>query len=324
MAGDMLDDRRQLGGALSGGGQSEHHHDLNWLRRFDPVFGEQVSPELDRYLYHYTCIETLPKIQDGMAFRFGLLRDMNDPQESQAVIPQLHLNTTPPQSGALTDEENEEFESRDWNLEINTERRRSKIGSFVMDNEPDLSRFDDDDPVRMTLELLARFAARGFAHPRMWAQYAAGHTGVCIVFDWEGLHGAVDRAAGGRFMSGFGPVTYARLEYGPRLGSFDIRRLLEGRIQEELVHNYKSALLEKHPDWSHESEFRFLAIDGTDDPFFVPVDASCVAGLVIGPLCDGSKHQANVQAFANTFDIASSVRRAWWPQGRLELLPLRL
>ena len=26
---------------------------------------------------------------------------------------------------------------------------------------------------------------RGYTHPRMWAQYASNHTGVCLVFDKE-------------------------------------------------------------------------------------------------------------------------------------------
>jgi hypothetical protein len=262
----------------------------------------------------------LANIRETTAYRFGLLRDMNDPQESQVVLPQFHVQATPPEPAILTTEENEQWLARDWVTEVNVERGRAKVGSFVMDAEPDLSRLGDDEALRRVLESPAQFAARGFAHPRMWAQYADQHKGVCIVFDLDQMRNAVQKAVDGRFAWGWGPVRYALPEYGPHLGSFDVKRLIYDGVRKELISNYETVFLEKHPDWSQEGEFRFIVIDGTDQPFYVPLHGSCVAGLVLGPLCDERDHRDDILAFARMFELPS-VRKAFWPEGRCEVPP---
>ena len=44
-------------------------------------------------------------------------------------------------------------------------------------------------------------------------------------------------------------------DYGTSLGFIDIGMLLEQGARGVIIDNYKSALLSKHEDWSHESEF---------------------------------------------------------------------
>jgi len=40
---------------------------------------------------------------------------------------------------------------------------------------------DEEDGVGFSIDGIY---SRGFCKPRMWAQYADNHSGVCLVFDW--------------------------------------------------------------------------------------------------------------------------------------------
>ena len=96
---------------------------------------------------------------------------MNDPQESLGSFAfGMGLMGAPGEPLQLTSEEHGLFKQRDWPNEINAARGQVKIGSYSMDALPDLS---DVDPEHAEYSVPRRLAAsRGYAHPRMWAQYA--------------------------------------------------------------------------------------------------------------------------------------------------------
>ena len=83
----------------------------------------------------------------------------------------------------LTKEENDRFESTDWTREINDVRRQVKVGSFALDGDGDLRSIYTDEQLIPHLVADRLHGVRGFAHPRMWAQYADNSRGVCVVFD---------------------------------------------------------------------------------------------------------------------------------------------
>ncbi len=159
----------------------------------DTLFGRNNPPEPETYLYHYTRVPILPKIRASKSLRFGPFSSMNDPHEALDIHPPSMGLTSAGRSTissrdplVLTTEENERFKATDWIEEINSARRQVKVGAFSMDIVPDLRdiRIDQIPP-----ELVARrlHESRGFAHPRMWAQYADDSRGVCLILDADRL-----------------------------------------------------------------------------------------------------------------------------------------
>ncbi len=281
----------------------------------EPIFGEHNPPGLDDYLYHYTRLWTLPKMRKSQSLLFRPLREMNDPQESLGSFAfGMGLMGVPGEPLQLTSEEDGLFRRRDWPNEINTARGQVKIGSYSMDAFPDLS---DIDPEHAEYAVPRRLAAsRGYAHPRMWAQYADLGRGVCLVLNRDLLEGAVKESTSGIWPWGYGAITYRPIEHDLSLGFFDIRDLLQSGVSGALLKNFEESLLTKHADWAHEAEFRLFVMNGSPDPWLVPITTGVLAGLVLGPSFDVDRHLRYVRAFAETFGISDKVRMLHWTNGR--------
>jgi hypothetical protein len=293
--------------------------DVSSLVCDEPVFGEHNPPEPDEYLYHYTRAWTLPKIRKNQSLRFGPLGEMNDPQEAlQSNAFGMGLIGVPGDPLQITPEESALFEARDWSTEINNARRDIKVGACSMDVLPDLA---DVDPDHADYSVPRRLAAsRGYAHPRMWAQYGDRGRGLCLVLDRELLEQAVEASTGGRFACGYGPVSYRPIEHDLSLGFFDVRDLLQSGASTTLLKNFEESLLTKHADWVHEAEYRFFVMDGSPDPWRVPITKGVIVGLVLGSKFDPGRHLRYVRAFAETFGIPHRVRLLQWTSGRAELV----
>ena len=295
--------------------------DVSCLICDEPVFGEHNPPEPDDYLYHYTRAWTLPKIRKNRSLRFRSLREMNDPQESLASNAfGMGLMGGPDESLQITPEEDALFKARDWSSEINRARSDIKVGAFSMDVLPDLADVDPDQAEYSVPRRLA--ASRGYAHPRMWAQYGDLGRGVCLVLDHEMLEGAVKASTGGRCAWGYGGVNYRPIEHELSLGFFDVRDLLQSGVGSTLLKNFEGSLLTKHADWAHEAEYRFFVMDGSPAPWFVPITKGVIVGLVLGANFD-PRHLRNVRAFAQTFGISHRVRMLLWASGRAGLVRMQ-
>ena len=292
--------------------------DTSCLRHDEPVFGENNPPGPDEYLYHYTRTFTLPKIRRSRSLKFNPLKAMNDPHEAM----DSHAFGTgligPAGSDLrLSTEETRRFAEADWIAEINNARRNAKVGSFSMDSVPDLADMDPEAAGRLVPRRL--FAHRGFAHPRMWSQYADGNSGVCIVVHRGRLEAAVRAFVRGRWAWGCGAVDYAAAERDLSVGFYDARTMVRGGATEALIQNFEESILGKHADWAHEAEYRFFVMDGSEDAITVPIDESVVAGVLLGPQFDFQKHLRYVVPFARDFGIAGRVRHLTWTHGRPEL-----
>lgn len=288
----------------------------------EPVFGEHNPPEPDVLLYHYTRAWTLTKIKSKRSLRFVPLSAMNDPQEAlYSYAFMMGLRGSPGEPLQITSDEDALFRATDWFTEINQARRDVKVGSFSMDVLPDLA---DVDPEQADGTVPRRLAAnRGFAHPRMWAQYGDLGRGVCLVLNHNLLEQAVKTSTGDRVSWGYGAVNYEPIEQPASLGFFDIRDLLRSGADATVLKNFEDSLLTKHADWAHEAEFRFLVMDGSSEPWSVPISPDVVVGLVLGPEFNLS-HLRNVRAFADTFRISHRVRLLQWSSGRAQLHPVAI
>lgn len=130
--------------------------------------------------------------------------------------------------------------------------------------------------------------APGFAKPRMWAQYAANHSGVCIGFNTEKLLSGFDA-------SGITTVhvdqirpeiaialpfaIYGHVGYGlpPRTGALALsnRELENGDLERlllrKLLSRAREVLFTKAKDWSTENEYRVVVVSRNDGCEMFPV-----------------------------------------------------
>jgi Protein of unknown function (DUF2971) len=136
-----------------------------------------------------------------------------------------------------------------------------------------LSLTEDDVSVRPPEEAIF---GRGFAHPRLWEQYADNHRGICLCFDRQTLVKRMRREVkkrGERLW--YGPVAYRDGPIKPEAYTFSEREFYdycdEEIIDRLITANRRELFFTKTKDWQTENEFRFVVPSiGTDPlPVFI-------------------------------------------------------
>lgn len=229
-----------------------------------PLFGDVEDPE--RYLYHYTTREAaLGSILPTQSLRFGLLQDTNDPRESKEW-----------RFGQVLDgpEDADRPDPKAFSDEV---ARLAKGTCKVLC----LTR---DDPVgcRTPPEIFGR----GFAHSRMWAQYAGGHSGVCLILDRERLASDIEGTLAGKGELWEGPVQYAD-EAPDEINAFTIHQKridelgFEGAVSQHIRDHRQPLFFRKNRDWADEWEYRWMLHSPPPAPEFVPIRGS-LRGILLG------------------------------------------
>lgn len=126
----------------------------------------------DFYLYHYTSFETVLKILFNNNLRFNNLYNLNDTTEYKPKIV-FSKETT----------EKEQICARCQSI-----NRHIKVCCFTQDNIK-IKHFPKSNNMYFTDR-----TGRGFALPRMWAQYAANNKGVCLIFNKSLLLTEIDKS----------------------------------------------------------------------------------------------------------------------------------
>ncbi len=247
---------------------------MAWLTAFDDNF------DTGKYLYHYTNIDKAFKILDGNSLRFSKISRTNDTLESKLKI---NFETM-----------NQKTHRRliEWIHSFNDNYSGDlQLLCFSMDNE--LNENNVDSRTRYS-----DYSGRGFAMPRMWAQYANNNTGVCLVYDKNKLSRLIQRRLNSLllyhsnvvykdqlFTYKFSDETIKEIDsllgVAPESSGFKIQ--CHTFIKENCdftKYNY----FHKLDDWKGEKEFRYLAyneknldIDGSND---------AIVGVVVGEKID--------------------------------------
>jgi hypothetical protein len=257
----------------------------------------------DKYVYHYTKWERLLNIMDG-GFRLSVLAYMNDPRESKDWI----LFTASYEPGTIVDRKALDDAVADY-------KRRLRVGAFCLDQPP----FSDREP-----------CIRGYGRPRMWAQYAENHKGVCIVLDRESLNRAIRSRYPDHDGSWVrdGKVKYVTSYDDPASIAIKYRA---GEVQacvNEYFTDYAGSLFfAKHVDWQDENEYRWVYFDadepgtgagGWNSPY-VNIKGS-VVGLVLGEDYEDS-HLSIARMFAEHYELNGNVVQCRWHRLALYLMP---
>lgn len=234
----------------------------------------QVSVDHNLYLYHYTNVATAKDcILRPRTLKIGSFRNTNDPKESKNWEFSFAL-------GGLDPSIEETTAAR---LAISNEiKDKAKVLCFSKDKN-----YLDTNP-------LNHIFSRGFAKPRMWAQYGSNHTGVCLVFNKKIIEKKIVEQFGNATNDIYqGSVSYVNRCIGENLytSSYSINYpyykklgLLEYTRRHLLTHHPR-LFFEKSVDWRDEDEYRWVIASALEGDLYVQFDNS-LAGVVFGEYTD--------------------------------------
>ncbi len=245
------------------------------------------------YLYHYTSVDTAIKIICSDSLLFSPISNTNDTSESKMKIAFDQSNVK---------DRNEYLEMVKMISEYFKQYAHFvQILCFSVDaniHKADYEKFKSSTGDR---DIYYDVSGRGFALPRMWAQYADSNEGVCFIFNKKKLIEVIERKVA--FVK-HGNVSYKRIFDKYFISSEKMAMLFE-RITKvangsltllNMMQDDKDFLkynfFEKLDDWSNEHEYRMAAlIDKRDSPNYqLPIGGitSFLEGVVIGEKIDPS------------------------------------
>ncbi|WP_285958930.1 DUF2971 domain-containing protein [Thomasclavelia spiroformis] len=241
-----------------------------------------------KYLYHYTNIDKAIKIIHSNSLRFSSISTTNDTSEQKIKI---HF----PKNDTL----NEEL----YNEKVKV------ISDYLKKHHPQfhLLCFSTDTKLtekekRSLMEKMSErklyydVTGRGFALPRMWAQYASNNEGVCFVINKEKLMKQI--------MSKVEVYKYQNVRYKKAFDNYILSKEKIDSLYKKISSNANGSMtlvnlfqkdddfvkynyFEKLDDWKNEQEFRILAY--IDDPeYIMSIDDfnTYIEGVVIGEKID--------------------------------------
>lgn len=241
-------------------------------------------------VYHYTKEDTAEAILSSMELRMRSFEHLNDPRESK---------TWPFAFYARSDV----YFNPDLFRQASDFITRRTLIACCSGNAPTSA---PGEPLRP-----------GCAHPRMWAQYANDHTGVCLVFDSTELEACI-RMAAGDFRLFVGPVQYHDALHAPSTQGGDpwaiayledvISQGLPAVMEPHIERFHNALFFTKHIDWRDEWEQRWVVRANDDAPIFVPIRPALRA-VLIGQDCSSALLQRIVEICSGT---KISVHRIYW------------
>ena len=244
-------------------------------------------------IFHYTKMESGLNILFEKRLRLNSISKTNDPRETRSwnLLP---LKDFGQQHNADVDQANDVIE----NIIPRVMMKEWKVLCFTLDSSTQNEKTEPS-----TKKLYATFLDPGYTRPRMWAQYADNHKGVCLLFDKSKLDEKVQQEFEGQCFPGevgydgeafvdhsiFPPISPNLLNDIKNLGPKEAAR-------KYVFDHYPSLFLRKNPDWATETEYRWLIhstikeiedipIEGTIKAVLVSLEFSKIYEAALIPLC---------------------------------------
>ena len=230
--------------------------------------GAEILPE---YLYRYMGSDGLAHTVASSQLRLNAWSQMNDPRESHRWSPKPDLIA----SGDLSAGE---IASR----VDKTLRGASKLLSLTSDRMPSSHAAE------------SYLFHRGWARATLWAHYAAGHSGVCLVLNTSDLMSSIaSLPARDRRYTVVGRVRYEDEPLvvdlnGPIADSAALDRAIEDLLDRQWAINRMH--LTKNRDWSSECEVRVALVNALHDPSDVDVPLMVPVGTSLRAVIVGDAH----------------------------------
>ena len=244
---------------------------MNNIRIWSPL--SKVDPQ--KYLYHYTSISKAMKILYYETLRFSPITNTNDIFEQK---PKLMFDDS------IYDDP--ELLKAEKNIEnyFQENRNRVKILCFSRDNQS----VNANNSLTKDMQL-ANVIGRGFALPRMWAQYAENNEGVCLIINMKKLISKLN-AEGFKFIDK--KVNYSSSYSSFKINAQEITELsksIDNKVTDvmaDLICNnskyVKYNYFYKLNDWATENEYRIIILTNEDNSVKIPKIFDFIEGIVIG------------------------------------------
>ena len=253
--------------------------------------------DADRFLYHYTSAETAA----GYVFRdrslkLGSFLCMNDPKENK----DFRFWTAAARHDRLLDSGVEGLPSK-FSRAL---KAMTRVACFCTDSRP------------LTGETLRDISSRGFAKPRMWAEYGKKHTGVCLVFDSKRLAEQIMAGAPGCEAVCGGKVNYTNRLFGNSMEDrhycIDVEHLDRVGFDSAVglhARQFRHRLFfEKMTDWRDEQEFRWVVLSRAEGDLHIDYSDSLV-GVMIG------ERTSDVETILRLLPLNVEVIKLGWING---------
>ena len=226
-------------------------------RVFDQQLKERHSPS--SVIAHYTRKETfLKRILPSDTLRFGRLTDTNDPRESKEwSFPSVEVD-----GADVTDVRSFARRANDHlNLAL---RNRAYVCCGTKNSATDV--YDC------------------YLRPRMWAQYADNHEGVCLLLHRDRMDSQARKILNTQDELLTEDVVYSNsfpFSVPVKLRARGIESSVDEYLADRDHRNY--FLLHKHTDWEGEREHRWIIVAAGDekDAYFVTL-SHVLVGIVVG------------------------------------------
>lgn len=237
------------------------------------VWAPLNSIEKDKYLYHYTSMEKACSILFNNELWFSNLCSTNDAFEQRVKISFSSLK-----ENCKTALQSQEMAKKIADVRNYMENIRSRIQLLCFSRDTDFITFEDKKAFEsLILSLPDEYQAinvigRGFALPRMWAQYASDNKGVCFIFNKSKIISKVKKLNHCFIAEN---VVYRPL-YNPYiLTDYEFDSLNE-HISTEYGDAIKTMINDQCPylrydlfsklsDWSSENEFRIILTNNSGE-----------------------------------------------------------
>lgn len=246
----------------------------------------------DRYLYHYTTIENCFKILYYKTLQFSSFSITNDILEQK---PKVCYSS----------------------MDVNMQEKYRKVKNMLLGRRKKMQLlcFSQDIQKGANTATEADVTGRGFALPRMWAQYASKNQGVCLIINKKSMINQLKKLKISFYEK---KVKYCDALKVYPLDDKDVNDL-EKNIENPFVlknNDYIDAnYFTKLKDWENEQEYRIAAFGNKTikiENLFgflegIVIGANCdeVYGYLLSKLC--SNHKIQVRKIFYDYTITSIV-----------------
>jgi hypothetical protein len=227
------------------------------------------------YVGHYTRYETaVDHILKNNTLRLGPLKATNDPRETK--LWHFTVGRSLSHENSASSEELETLAGRYVDFD-----KLLKDGCKILCVSQDAANAYKQD-----------ISDRAYGKPRMWAQYAGNHTGVCLLFDKQVLNDTLEKEFGhemiysgsveyGNFHDDVGTPGWVKHWEAFQLSADEIKTHgLEKVLHEHRHKHYRVFFFRKNKDWENEAEYRWIVRGDTNDPVFIPIQDALQAILL--------------------------------------------
>ena len=258
------------------------------------------------YIYHYTTMDSLIKyILPQKRLRFSKLDSTNDPEEKRWHIPQCCNDIGMDEDSFIKEAE------------------RNAYISILIALHSRILCFSQDDYGNNLFSGL--YMGKGFARPRMWAQYSQNHTGACLVFkkckvvNWFNEKFKEEVHFSGNIH--YEPFTQllSEMPYAQTLLASELSMSNEAIVTDRINKYHDIYFFSKHMDWSAENEFRLMVKPERNADIFLDIDG-LLECIILGTRVEACLVEP-IRILSGSFNDKPDIAQFWYNGNNYTFVP---